>query len=420
MRPEVGGDELSIGEQHNDQASPAVDRPLLEKAWEWLTAHPEIRIGNANQWSSLTLSEAENFTASRTSRVLEKRTQQDTTSELSVSPLGVNAVEQPTSVLTGSSVRIYTTEDRVWQAVAGHGVDWKRVPGSEFQLLSLISAQGEKGIIQPELTRLSGQDKRSLPKRTDKLSEKGYIEKRAVFVKGCRTSLCIHKRYSKRSDENNGRSSKSVNARDAFRNGRLDFDVALDSVYEMLKDVKILAIDDLRQNFVRGARTRCIIWLTRLQGTQGKRWETKTLWRALERLDMIGVVKRVKAKVQLTPQTSRYLRCVKLVRTPTETDRKAFKHLASKDVVAWRHGKTVGDEADGDGEDPYQDEDVMDIAGDIGNTDDQVDAVPTFSPRWTSDQLAGNLLFNLAEDAGPSGISSMVSRAAQTVLSSSD
>lgn len=241
---------MSIGEQHNDQAPPAVDRPLLERSWEWLTAHPEIRIGDANQWSRLTLPEAESLTASSASQAHNDRTQQDVVSEPSVPPLDVSAVEQPTPDPTDSPVRIYTTEDRVWQAVAGHGVDWRRVPGSEFQLLSLISAQGERGIIQPELTRLSGQDKRSLPKRTDKLCEKGYIEKRAVFVKGCRTSLCVHKRYSKRLDGDQGRSSTSVDARDAFKNGRLDFDVVLDSVCEMLKDVKILAIDDLRQNFV--------------------------------------------------------------------------------------------------------------------------------------------------------------------------
>lgn len=134
---------------------------------------------------------------------------------------------------------------------------------------------------------------------------------------------------------------------------------------------------------------------------------------------MIGVVKRVKAKVQIGLQASRYLRCVKLVRTPTETDRKTFKHLASKDVVAWRHGKTAGDDVDGIGGDPDQDEDGVDIAEDTGNAGGQADSVPTFSPRWTSDQLANNLIFNLADDAGPSGISSMVSRTIQTTLCSS-
>ena len=91
----------------------------------------------------------------------------------------------------------------MWHALAGHGPDPNKIKALDFACLSMIAARGSKGIYQHELVKLSGQDKRSLPARTDRLHNDGYIEKtRAAFQqlqprKIVNTSHLILKRFAK-------------------------------------------------------------------------------------------------------------------------------------------------------------------------------------------------------------------------------
>ena len=101
--------------------------------------------------------------------------------------------DEPNSSVTAP--RLYTSQNRVWQALTGHGIDLKKVPSMEFVLLSLIAARGAAGITQPELIAISGQDKRSVPHRTDELARKNYISKYPVQSNKMRTSLCIHTKF---------------------------------------------------------------------------------------------------------------------------------------------------------------------------------------------------------------------------------
>ncbi|GKT50263.1 uncharacterized protein ColSpa_10444 [Colletotrichum spaethianum] len=84
--------------------------------------------------------------------------------------------------------RIYVAEDRMWEAIAGHAPDYRRVPRLEWMALVGIASTKQQGILQGDLGRLVGQDKRSLPKRTDALADKGYISKRTTLVRGTKTS----------------------------------------------------------------------------------------------------------------------------------------------------------------------------------------------------------------------------------------
>jgi hypothetical protein len=107
--------------------------------------------------------------------------------------------EPPTSL---TSPKLFASQNRIWHAVAGHSMDLKKLPAMEFVLLCIIATYGSAGIAQPELVVLSGQDKRSVPKRTDALAQKGYIEKRAhystkVHNTNTHTSLCVHKKSVK-------------------------------------------------------------------------------------------------------------------------------------------------------------------------------------------------------------------------------
>ena len=101
--------------------------------------------------------------------------------------------DEPSSNTT--TPRLYTSQGRIWQALTGHGIDVKKVPSMEFVLLSLIAARGPAGITQPELIAVSGQDKRSVPHRTDELARKNYISKYPVQANKMRTSLCIHTKF---------------------------------------------------------------------------------------------------------------------------------------------------------------------------------------------------------------------------------
>jgi transcription factor C subunit 3 len=68
-----------------------------------------------------------------------------------------------------------------------------------------IAGARERGILQTDLVRKVVQDNRSVPRRTDYLHARGYIEKRLAMAststatgkkRGVRTSFLIHRRYA--------------------------------------------------------------------------------------------------------------------------------------------------------------------------------------------------------------------------------
>lgn len=85
-----------------------------------------------------------------------------------------SVTKKPTSQ---SGIRIYTSQNRMWFAITGHGPDESRVKSLDFICLSVIAASGPKGLLQHKLISITGQDKRSVPSRTDRLRDDGYILK---------------------------------------------------------------------------------------------------------------------------------------------------------------------------------------------------------------------------------------------------
>lgn len=98
-------------------------------------------------------------------------------------------------------IRLYASDNRMWHALTGHDPDFGKVKSLDFICLSIIAACGPKGILQHDLTRISGQDKRSLPARTDRLRDGGYIGKARVCIqlsnpsRAMHTSRCVLKRF---------------------------------------------------------------------------------------------------------------------------------------------------------------------------------------------------------------------------------
>ena len=111
-----------------------------------------------------------------------------------------NVTKQPT---LQSVIRLYTSRNCMWYAITGHGPDEARVKSFDFVCLSVIAASGPKGILQHNLISVTGQDKRSLPGRTDRLRDGGYIvkEPETTWVGDPRrrmhTSRCTLARYAK-------------------------------------------------------------------------------------------------------------------------------------------------------------------------------------------------------------------------------
>lgn len=99
-------------------------------------------------------------------------------------------------------IRLYTSRHRMWYATTGHGPDEARVKVFDFACLSVIAASGPKGILQHDLTSITGQDKRSLPSRTDRLRDDGYIVKKPETTwigeprRRLHTSRCTLARYA--------------------------------------------------------------------------------------------------------------------------------------------------------------------------------------------------------------------------------
>jgi len=154
----------STATQPIDLPSPLLDDRLIRKVWQWVVRDPGIS--------------------------LQKR--KSSRDDASTSQ---NKVDGLVNGVMGHDAILLASEDRQWQALAGHGVDYSLIRPLEFSLLSIISAAGSQGISQPELVKQSGQDKRSLPHRTDILANRGYIEKKSYKMKGANTSLCTLKKF---------------------------------------------------------------------------------------------------------------------------------------------------------------------------------------------------------------------------------
>jgi hypothetical protein len=285
-------------------------RDFLEKVWEWVTKHSDIRITHNNQQCAYSLSDFEAAESQNaTTAIVAPTTQQrdhaspahsktapasallslrdalrqrlsseehdwktsDPTRQaspdiqaeagrlFSVSP-GIAVRRLPRSMPVTSDVdcnifdepssdaavpRLHASQNRVWQALTGHSIDLKKVPNMEFILLSIIAAHGPEGVTQPELRRISKQDKRSVPHRTSELARKGYIVKGGVQAIGSRTSLCVHTKFV---SHDHFLTSSAVE--DVFQKGTFVASGFVRLLYDKLKDAGIVPTREIRTRLV--------------------------------------------------------------------------------------------------------------------------------------------------------------------------
>ncbi|KAH8664270.1 hypothetical protein BX600DRAFT_512324 [Xylariales sp. PMI_506] len=160
----------------------ATDISHASRVWKWLLARKDI-IVEPPQCARMSLEE-----------VISPATGNDETETAPPSEATSKTDAHDTRTTKQSSstfksiARLHLSEERLWKTIAGHGPDLKRIPQFEWRALVAIASVQEEGILQGDLVRLTGQDKRSLPTRTDALARKGYIIKQPYMLRGCRTS----------------------------------------------------------------------------------------------------------------------------------------------------------------------------------------------------------------------------------------
>ena len=188
--------------------SVVIDDLLRAKIWQWITAHPDVFVGEGKSRNKLTLEAVQKLDDDAV-KEHEKYLASQTMSR-DIDPAQHGGATGPTAKQLHSAIsaevknltKIRVTKERVWFTLTGHSVDPKKCPRSEFACLVYIAASRERGILQTDLVRLVRQDSRSLPRRTDFLHAKGYIVKKpsigTVGLKGIRTSILIHHKFAER------------------------------------------------------------------------------------------------------------------------------------------------------------------------------------------------------------------------------
>ncbi|OBT62055.1 hypothetical protein VE03_09226 [Pseudogymnoascus sp. 23342-1-I1] len=289
---------------------PVIDRNFQARVWDTLVARDDIIVGEGRL---LSLDEAEALpikgeaddavdNAIDPALLLESSSEAET---------GVPAIEyQP---------RVHVGQRRLWLVLTGHDVDKTKLPFSEWQLLLAIAAAGKKGILQAEARNTTGQDKRSVPRRTDFLAQKGYIEKKQVLAFNQKTSLLTHKIFLE---------AKSVQ-RDIINPSELP----ASTLTQDLKPVPghehwsglFVDIEMVARTAVAIMRAWGVIRRTHILAKMNINdlRLRKTLERIMRKLFELKVCKRVSALLPNNPKI--FKDCIKFLRDPTEDEWSHFK-----------------------------------------------------------------------------------------------
>ncbi|RAL14887.1 putative TFIIIC transcription initiation factor complex subunits Tfc3 [Aspergillus homomorphus CBS 101889] len=336
----------------------AVDRRFQDKVWSWLTKNPEISVGKNREGNHLGLREV---------------------AELSNDESSANT-HAPT--LQSGPVRVFVSRERTWLAITGHEPDETKVLPTEFALLSIIASRKHKGIVQTDLVKASGQDKRSVPKRTDALHQKGYIEKRAIQIKAARTSLCTLRRFL----TSEPAQQPDQHSAEADRTRMIDFNKFTGELFDILREYKLISRNDLKSKL-----------------GFADHWRWRILSRALRKFERIGVLKRVKALSQYAHTLKKFHPCVLLIREPTDKDIELF-HEFSRGILSnleQEDNVELDDELDQEG--PTAAPQAAPNTA-LVKREQEVEDAGRILPSWNPDRNIHNLIFETIDNAGTEGV----------------
>lgn len=393
--------------QQKGGRTPKIDRSFKEKVWTWLTRNPEVSVGKDREGNSLSLSEVlgPDYVwpehSERADAVPSADGNDETTPTPVAYPAGVTAPESASAAKTVASIEskpehhVFVTEERMWHAITGHGPDPSRLLPMEFTLLSIIASQKGSGIIQPELVKVSGQDKRSVPKRTDALRDKGYIEKRPIQFKASRTSLCTLQKFVGRPSYLDGSFKTPAERGKDIRHQAgdvIDFKVFLDNLFKCLKEYHVISRNDLKEKL-----------------GMADNWRWRILGRALRKLERIGCLKRLRVPSQYDMKS--YHSSVMFIRDPTERDLQLFYENCNSLLESIENEEEAGQSlevGDETGRKARNKASPPSKSGSRSTRKENVEESGRVIPRWTPGRSMANMVFDVVDKAGPQGLTNYV------------
>lgn len=375
---------------HNNNQSPAplvsVDKVLLSKIWTWLGRHSDVSIGNGKKYNKRSLLDVESeYPGFLDDISLDLSPDTEDKDELRIAdkPLAQASKESNPGRPALRSVegpRITVNEYRMYRAICGHPPDSSKVTPLEFVLLSHIAAARSAGILQGALGRASGQDKRSVPKRTNGLQERGYIIKETVYAHGTKTSrLILRKLAAQRTnkeplpfDTMNARSKQQSTVRDVVR-----------KIFDELSNQNIIPLVDLAQRLDMSSPAKSAV-----------------LAKVIRRLDRIRLAKRVKTAFGPSAGVGDLKQCLQLVQLPIAGSLEGF------DTDELTLGSSLAELASTMGNDERLETalQVTDNAGGGLNA-----SQPLAFAQWNPSRLMTNMLRDAVQLTGTEGLTNAVS-----------
>lgn len=280
----------------------------------------EVSIGVDGEWNHLTFDEV----MSVPEEPVEKGSNapvEDSKGKQPVARPAADITSKPTK-LPKLRPRVHVEDEIVWRTLTGHGPDLRRVPNLEWKLLIAIGATKDEGILQGDLVRATGQDKRSVPKRTDFLSLKGYIAKRTHMVRGTKTSKLWLAQFAP--------------ALPAPANPLRGFDMSAETLTMGMEpvpwknqwvdnkgkngkeEIAYMALGHTIMALIKAWGTVRIRDLKRKLGILGRKWQMKVMSKFLRRFDVQGNISYVAAT--FPGDNFVFKDCVQFEREPTLAD----------------------------------------------------------------------------------------------------
>lgn len=303
-----------------------------------------------------------------------------------------------------------------------------QVPNAVFKCLEVIGKHREQGLIQPELTAITGQDKKSIAGRTTLLKDLGYIEKVAVLARSMNTSKLTLTKFAIQREQNRAEALKDEKKKkgknvatgsDRWTGETIHTESLVRAIIAELKAAKngVVQRGDLKKRLVSPYPVPPEINTKILQGMDKSRFHWRTLSRMLRKVEAFGVWRRIRVPLATNRTYDRkgakgvtvqaYSRCLKFIRDITNED---WRKLSTSSKLSVEE-ESEGDEASDieQGEKDNEDVDVDAINEQLSRVDvDAIQEIPRDLPRWNVYTPTPNIVFNLIQSAEKDGLSSMV------------
>lgn len=137
----------------------------------------------------------------------------------------------------------------------------------------------------------------------------------------------------------------------------------------------------------------------------------KFLANTLRRLESFGCLKQVKAQPNIKTLQPIYLRCVKFIRDPVGREWHPIVYHGAAESAATNRNTRFGVDPDGEAgiDTEYQEEEALYVSAITKERGaSQLREVERPVPLWTPGVPLNNLIFNVIEQSGTRGLSSMV------------